>query len=64
MIDKIVILAGGISSRMKKKALLQDEKYNQLYKEADEKSKTMIGLGEGNRPFLDYLLYNCKINGA
>jgi dTDP-glucose pyrophosphorylase len=63
MIDKIVILAGGISSRMKKKALVQDDKYNQLYREADEKAKTMIGLGDDKRPFLDYLLYNCKLTG-
>jgi NDP-sugar pyrophosphorylase family protein len=63
MTDKIVILAGGISSRMKKKAEHGDEKFDQLYKEADEKSKTMIGLGSDNRPFLDYLLYNCKLAG-
>lgn len=58
MTDKIVILAGGISSRMKKPVddyLNLDEK---LIKDADEKAKSMIRLGEGERPFLDYLLHN------
>jgi NDP-sugar pyrophosphorylase family protein len=60
--DKIVILAGGISSRMKKKedVLSVDEN---LLRDADEKQKAMIGLGDNQRPFLDYLLYNIKKAG-
>jgi NDP-sugar pyrophosphorylase family protein len=57
----VVILAGGISSRMKKSnaanlnpALLLD---------VEQKSKAMIGLGEHGRPFLDYLLENVDAAG-
>jgi glucose-1-phosphate adenylyltransferase len=60
---KLVILAGGISSRMKMPAVnytLVDQK---LIADADEKSKSMIGVGKDNRPFLDYLLYNAKNSG-
>ncbi len=58
MVDKIVILAGGISSRMKEKPKNEDSKLANLYTEADNKAKSMITLGEGQRPFLDYLLFN------
>jgi glucose-1-phosphate adenylyltransferase len=60
---KLVILAGGISSRMKMPAInntLVDQKF---ISDADEKSKSMIGVGKDNRPFLDYLLYNAKNSG-
>ena len=59
---KLVILAGGISSRMKKHLdnINVDEK---LISDADEKSKSMIGVGKGYRPFLDYLLYNAREAG-
>jgi len=59
---KLVILAGGISSRMKLPDAsdgLIDEK---LLDDADSKSKTMIRIGDNDRPFLDYLLFNvCKV---
>jgi glucose-1-phosphate thymidylyltransferase len=60
---KIVILAAGISSRMKKStapAMVVDES---LIHDADRKSKSMIGVGKNHRPFLDYLLYNCRQAG-
>ena len=59
---KLVILAGGISSRMKKPAndITVDDK---LIRDADEKSKSMIGVGKDYRPFLDYLLYNARESG-
>jgi len=60
---KLVILAGGISSRMKipvDKNSAVDEK---LVVDADTKSKSMIGVGKNNRPFLDYLLFNAKQAG-
>jgi glucose-1-phosphate adenylyltransferase len=60
VIDKIIILAGGISFRMKEKCSEENEKIKCFYEEADNKSKTMIGLGKDKKPFLDYLLYNCK----
>ena len=58
MVDKIVVLAGGISSRMKEKPEHVESSLTNLYSEADTKAKSMISLGEGHRPFLDYLLFN------
>ncbi|MBP1692018.1 MAG: hypothetical protein H6Q32_1370 [Bacteroidetes bacterium] len=57
----IVILAGGISSRMRKSenAGLDPN----LLHDADEKAKGMIGLGKAGRPFLDYLLANADAAG-
>lgn len=59
---RAVILAGGISSRMKKSSV--DPRLDaELVRQADERTKGMIGVGEGGRPFLDYLLYNMKQAG-
>jgi len=58
-----VILAGGISSRMRnpiQNALVLD---NKLIKEAESKSKSMISVGSNGRPFLDYLIYNINKAG-
>ncbi|MCO6473820.1 MAG: sugar phosphate nucleotidyltransferase [Melioribacteraceae bacterium] len=57
MDGKIMILAAGVSSRMKKpdNTITADEK---LIHEADTISKSMIGVGKDNRPFMDYLLFN------
>ena len=61
--DKLVILAGGISSRMKV-SLAGDLKLDKkLIIDADKKSKSMIGVGKNYRPFLDYLLFNVKNAG-
>lgn len=56
--SRLVILAGGVSSRMKLPAdsnISLDEK---LINDAEQKSKSMIRLGEGAKPFLNYLLSN------
>jgi glucose-1-phosphate adenylyltransferase len=61
--SKLVILAGGISSRMKipvNKSVRIDKR---MITNADQKSKSMIGVGKDYRPFLDYLLYNAKNTG-
>ncbi len=58
MQPNIVILAGGISSRMKKTVPASDHLDPALRRDAEAKSKTMIGVGGNFRPFLDYLLYN------
>jgi len=63
MSGRLVILAGGISSRMKKPAEQQERLENRLVRDADEKAKSMIGVGKGYRPFLDYLLYNAREAG-
>lgn len=60
---KLVILAGGISSRMKKSANEDLNVDSKLIRDADEKAKTMIGVGKNYRPFLDYLLYNARETG-
>jgi len=57
----IVILAGGISSRMRK--ALSVPLNPRLRREAEELSKSMIGVGEGFRPFLDYVLFNVREAG-
>ncbi len=58
---RIVILAGGISSRMKLPGTLDLDP--DLLQQAEERSKGMIGVGAGGRPFLDYLLYNIRQAG-
>ncbi|MGA7722554.1 MAG: sugar phosphate nucleotidyltransferase [Ignavibacteriaceae bacterium] len=60
---KLVILAGGISSRMKKPAVLKEQVDSRLIDDSNQKSKSMIGLGNDYRPFLDYLLYNARESG-
>ncbi|HXX65297.1 MAG TPA: sugar phosphate nucleotidyltransferase [Bacteroidota bacterium] len=60
---RLVILAGGISSRMKKSVSPQLSGETSLVHDADSKAKSMIGVGRNQRPFLDYLLYNAKQTG-
>ncbi len=62
MKKKIVILAGGISSRMKK-ASEHAELSEELRREADTRPKSMIRLGDGKRPFLDHLLMSVASAG-
>ncbi|MDX5584645.1 MAG: sugar phosphate nucleotidyltransferase [Aureibaculum sp.] len=62
MHTNLVILAGGISSRMKKEN--SNPKINkEEVAQANERSKGLIGVGPDNRPLLDYLLYNAKKAG-
>jgi glucose-1-phosphate adenylyltransferase len=61
MDGNLVILAAGVSSRMKEPA--GEEIDPVLARDADVKTKGMIGVGEGNRPFLDYLLFNAREAG-
>lgn len=58
MHPNIVILAGGVSSRMKKALANASNLDPSLRREAEQKSKSMIGMGKDSRPFLDYLLGN------
>jgi glucose-1-phosphate adenylyltransferase len=60
---KLVILAGGISSRMKKPAELKGNVDSRLIEDSNKKTKSMIGVGSNYRPFLDYLLYNAREAG-
>jgi glucose-1-phosphate adenylyltransferase len=63
MNPNLVILAGGVSSRMKKVAPVPEGMDAGLLNEAGEKSKSMLGVGPGGRPFLDYLIYNAREAG-
>jgi NDP-sugar pyrophosphorylase family protein len=57
----IVVLAAGASSRMKhSKATGFEER---LLLEAQIKPKSMIALGQNERPMMDYLLYNIRTAG-
>ena len=62
MHDNLIILAAGMSSRMK-----QNTTTNFLTKEeedqANERSKSLISVGNDGRPLLDYLLFNAKKAG-
>jgi NDP-sugar pyrophosphorylase family protein len=61
MTDRLIILAGGISSRMRRPGAPHLDP--RLAHDADSKAKSMIGVGEKFRPFLDYLLYNARAAG-
>jgi glucose-1-phosphate adenylyltransferase len=63
MHPNIVILAGGVSSRMKKALADASNLDPNLRREAEQKSKSMIGVGKDSRPFLDYLLGNIARTG-
>jgi choline kinase len=63
MEPNLVILAGGVSSRMKRSAPVDARIDPALRREAAEKAKTMLGVGAGQRPFLDYLLHNIRAAG-
>ncbi|HKI44276.1 MAG TPA: sugar phosphate nucleotidyltransferase [Balneolales bacterium] len=60
---RLVILAGGISSRMKRAADPGKKIDSRLLSEADHKEKSMLGVGDEQRPFLDYLLFNARESG-
>jgi NDP-sugar pyrophosphorylase family protein len=62
MHKKLVILAGGASSRMKKEAVVANLTAEEIA-QANERSKGLIGVGVNGRPLLDYLLLNAKKAG-
>jgi NDP-sugar pyrophosphorylase family protein len=55
---RIAILAGGISTRMKKSERPDTPGDPALIDQANSMVKAMIGIGGASRPFLDYLLLN------
>jgi glucose-1-phosphate adenylyltransferase len=60
---KLVILAGGVSSRMKNSISSDGDVDAKLIEDARKKSKGMIRVGKDERPFLDYLLFNAREAG-
>ncbi|GGD83289.1 dTDP-glucose pyrophosphorylase [Emticicia aquatilis] len=61
---KLLILAGGMSSRMKKNLEGSTSLDSKLIEQANTLPKSMIGLGKDGRPFLDYVLYNASVAGV
>ncbi|MCE1189824.1 MAG: nucleotidyltransferase [Ignavibacteria bacterium] len=59
---KLVILAAGLASRMKKSVSPAELNQSHLH-DARSKTKSMIGLGADNKPFLAYLLDNAIAAG-
>jgi NDP-sugar pyrophosphorylase family protein len=59
----LVVLAAGISSRMKRSLAGAKHLDEAVAAEALHKPKSMIGVGKESRPFLDYLLYNAREAG-
>lgn len=62
MHKNLIILAGGMSSRMKKET--QSDTVNKKdIEQANQRTKGLISVGNDDRPILDYLLYNAKKAG-
>lgn len=62
MNTNLIILAGGMSSRMKRP--IDSGKISNIEnEESNNRSKSLISYGKENRPILDYLLYNAKKAG-
>ncbi len=59
---KLLIMAGGMSSRMKKNEG-SDTLDSTLVQQANTLPKGMIGVGKDGRPFMDYLIYNAHKAG-
>ncbi len=61
---KLLILAGGMSSRMKKNSDTVKHIDTDILEQANALPKSMIGLGKNGRPFLDYVLHNAWEGGV
>ena len=60
--DSIIIMAAGLSSRMKKN--ISSDKINNNQKIiADTKSKSLIGFGPQSKPFISFLISNIYESG-
>jgi glucose-1-phosphate adenylyltransferase len=62
MHKNLIILAGGASSRMKKSLATENLSEEEL-KNANSRSKALLGFGKNNRPILDFLLLNAEKAG-
>ncbi|MGX1927797.1 sugar phosphate nucleotidyltransferase [Flagellimonas sp. 2504JD4-2] len=59
----LVVLAGGASSRMKKPPMEGKGLTEKEIQEANQRSKSLISVGNDGRPMMDYVLYNIKKAG-
>ena len=62
MHNNLIILAGGMSSRMKKTSTLKSVSEEETH-QANTRSKSLISVSNSGRPLMDYLLYNAKKAG-
>ena len=62
MNETLIILAAGLSSRMKK-SMSSKNISSKAIEEANQISKGLIGLGKNKRPLLDYLINNSRVAG-
>lgn len=62
MHESLVVLAAGMSSRMKKSQSV-DGLDAAVVAQANKVSKGLITVGDGGRPLLDYILYNARSAG-
>ncbi len=62
MNETLVILAAGLSSRMKK-SMSSKSISSEAIQQANKISKGLIGLGKNKRPLLDYLINNARLAG-
>lgn len=60
---RLLILAGGASSRMKKNTENLPEVDSFLIDQANSLTKGMIGVGQGGKSLIDYLLLNANLAG-
>ncbi|MBU3012172.1 NTP transferase domain-containing protein [Polaribacter vadi] len=58
----LIILAGGMSSRMKRPAASKSVNEQEI-NQANNRSKSLISVGNSGRPLMDYLLFNAKKAG-
>nr|WP_299389321.1 sugar phosphate nucleotidyltransferase [Allomuricauda sp.] len=61
--SNLIILAGGASSRMKKQLTSNSGLSTEDIQQANERSKSLISVGNSGRPMMDYVLYNAKKAG-
>ena len=59
----LVMLNESASSRMEKKAIARKGLIGEDIKQANERSKGLIGVGQDGRPMPDDVLYNAKRGG-
>ena len=63
MTERLIILAGGMSSRMKKNTSSDVRLSKREKTEANQRTKGLISIDASGRPLLDYILFNAKQAG-
>lgn len=63
MTDRLIILAAGMSSRMKKQTSTDISLSEEEKKQANQRTKGLISIDTNGRPLLDYILFNASKAG-